>query len=284
MQTMNFSFDLNLNNIFSLRTTAIYFQWIIVNLLLFAGVLVSLAGSGEGGINSLFQVTNLFYGVEESSVLTEYIVNIFHFFVQTNTGLTDLPALTNVSLSLILGPGFITFSSPEQAARHSKNAQRKAERKASKARAFSDSAQVPHETKDFSSIEAKLAPVMKQRLIPSFYSSLLSYDWIAGFVEASLRTYGAEGGQASFSITQHLSDWYLLVAIKDLLGAGRVTPIVRPDGRTHAVFTVTDKVELKNIIIPLLEGRIRSEKKLIQFNNWRQAPPEGGGPPSAGSF
>jgi len=65
---------------------------------------------------------------------------------------------------------------------------------------------------------------MEQRCSPSFYSSNLSLDWIAGFMEAEGGTYGFEGGQPSFAVYQHVSDWYLLDAISKFLDVGEVRP------------------------------------------------------------
>lgn len=119
-------------------------------------------------------------------------------------------------------------------------------------------------------LELKLSLLIEQRLSPLFYSSQLTPEWISGFIEAEGGTYGVENGQASFSVSQHISDWYLLEAIALYLGAGSVRPQLRNDGRLCAILEITDKETLEKVIIPLLEGRIRSAKKLAQFNTWRK--------------
>lgn len=90
---MNLSFDLNSNNIFFLRITAIYFNRSAVHILLVAGVLVLslLVGSGNGGLLNLCQVTTGYFLFSkkllggESYPIIEYIFYPNSFIINMTT-------------------------------------------------------------------------------------------------------------------------------------------------------------------------------------------------------
>ena len=57
-------------------------------------------------------------------------------------------------------------------------------------------------------------------------------------------------------------------AIRDFLGAGKIVPQLRKDGRLSAELVINNRDTIENIIIPLITHRVSSTKKLNQFNNW----------------
>jgi len=81
--------------------------------------------------------------------------------------------------------------------------------------------------------------------------------------------YGSQGrgGNVSFSIPQ-LSDWHLLAAIKQYLGAGRLVPKFSDDGELGVGLVISNKPDLLGRVIPLLAGRSPLEKRLREFNDW----------------
>lgn len=58
--------------------------------------------------------------------------------------------------------------------------------------------------------------------------------------------------------------------IAKFIGHGRVRLENRQDGRSQAVLTIYDKTVLINKIVPIFDGRLISDKKIIQFNNWKR--------------
>jgi len=230
-------------------------------------------GSGNGDLRGLSQVTTIF--LESSKEIFFWLSPPINF-INGGASITesDFQSLSDMfnQATIIYGSGFVTFSNPVQAYGYKKMAQARANSLYMSSATPSDNFPVsnPANIERLNKLDAQLIPLIGQRADPSFYSSFLSFEWIAGFAEAEGGTYGAEGGQASFSITQHISDWYLLEAIRDYLGAGYVRPVFWDDGRICAVLSITNKEELRNVVIPLLEGRIRSLKKLAQFNEWRE--------------
>lgn len=119
-------------------------------------------------------------------------------------------------------------------------------------------------------LKQKLIELIEQRTIVDYYLFRLSKDWLIGFIEAEGTFYGKDGKQVIFSISQHLSDFYLILAIQQYLGVGKIQPYFRKDGRLGVELVVNNREELIDKIIPLMSNQIRSTKKLIQFNTWIQ--------------
>lgn len=115
--------------------------------------------------------------------------------------------------------------------------------------------------------EEKISLISKDRNDINFYLPNISKDWIIGFIEAEGGFYGS-GRHIIFSISQHLSDWYLLLAIRDFLGVGKIVPSLRNDGRLSAELVINNRSTIESVIIPLISNQIRTTKKLDQFNNW----------------
>jgi len=181
----------------SLRITAIYFNRAISNRLLIAGVMcvcfvlfillltLDSLGSGNGGLRGLSQVTTIFL---ESSKAIPSLAELLFTGGLCTTGL-DLQSLFDITYqaTIIYGPGFVTFTTSNQAARHSRRAQASANRKATySAKSPSDNppASTPANTERLSQLEEKLAPLIGQRIASSFYSLSLSLEWLVGFSEA----------------------------------------------------------------------------------------------------
>jgi hypothetical protein len=114
-----------------------------------------------------------------------------------------------------------------------------------------------------------LSILISNRININYYISFLSKDWLIGFIEAEGGFYG-KGNHIIFSISQYLSDWYLLIAIKQKLGGiGKIVPNYRKDGRLGVEYVINNKEEIINVIIPLIsQQKLRTVKKLNQFNEW----------------
>jgi len=94
----------------------------------------------------------------------------------------------------------------------------------------------------------------------------ITSQWLIGFIEAEGSFLGKKGQQASFHISQHLSDWYLMEAIAKYIGYGKIRSLIRNDGRSEAILRIYNKEILRNKIIPMCQGNFKSIKKNIQFN------------------
>lgn len=105
------------------------------------------------------------------------------------------------------------------------------------------------------------------RVNMDFYMTKLTQDWIIGFIEAEGGFYG-KGRNIVFSVSQHLSDWYLLLAIQKYLGAGKLVPTLREDGRLGVELVINNKATILNVIVPFTADNVSSSKKLDQFNAW----------------
>lgn len=92
---------------------------------------------------------------------------------------------------------------------------------------------------------------LTNRLNFSYQFERLNHDWLIGLIEAEGGFYG-KGRQIIFSISQHLSDWNLLFAIKQYLGVGKLVPNIRKDGRFGVEYVVNNRAEIKNVIVPLV--------------------------------
>ena len=117
-------------------------------------------------------------------------------------------------------------------------------------------------------MKQKISPLIEQRTNVDYYLSKLSKDWLIGFIEAEGTFYGKNGNQIIFSISQHLSDYYLILAIKIYLKVGKIQFYFRKDGRLGVELVVNNKEELIDTIIPLISNQLRTYKKWEQFNNW----------------
>lgn len=98
----------------------------------------------------------------------------------------------------------------------------------------------------------------------------ITKNWLIGFTEAE----GSFicGKQPSFSLSQHASDKKLMEEIAKFIGHGKVRLEKRKDGRIQAVLTIYDKTVLRDKIVPgsIFDGRLLSNKKIIQFNKWKK--------------
>lgn len=112
-----------------------------------------------------------------------------------------------------------------------------------------------------------LTKIQQERSVDDFY---ISEDWLIGFWEAEGWLSGNKGEQASWGITQHIADWALMEARAKFLGSGTVRPNIREGGEAHwpKVNVIYDRVVLRTVIIPLLNGNLRTAKKLERFNKW----------------
>jgi hypothetical protein len=94
---------------------------------------------------------------------------------------------------------------------------------------------------------------------------ILNKDWLIGFSEAE----GCfSGSEKVFQLSQHSSDYALILAIKNYLGHGNIRNIKREDGRLETVLTISSKSVIQDKIIPLFNGNLFTLKKREQFKNW----------------
>lgn len=112
----------------------------------------------------------------------------------------------------------------------------------------------------------QLQNLAKARLDVNFYN--ITTDWLLGFIEAEGSFNGKKGEQPSFHLSQHGVDVTLMQAIAKKLGFGKVRVQIRPDGRSEAILVIYNREALRNIIIPLCSGNLRSIGKRNQFNLW----------------
>jgi hypothetical protein len=112
----------------------------------------------------------------------------------------------------------------------------------------------------------KLSILLDDRTRTSYYESLISKDWLIGFIEAEGCFYG-KGRNTIFSVAQHLSDWHLLVALQTFLGGGKLVPRFEKDGRLGVELVINNREEIREVLIPFISNNLRTPKKLIQFNN-----------------
>jgi len=96
---------------------------------------------------------------------------------------------------------------------------------------------------------------------------IINKDWLIGFSEAEGCFSGSEK-QPVFQLSQHSSDYALILAIKNYLGHGNIRNIKREDGRLESVLTISSKSVIQDKIIPLFNGNLFTLKKREQFKNW----------------
>jgi LAGLIDADG DNA endonuclease family protein len=117
-------------------------------------------------------------------------------------------------------------------------------------------------------MKLKLNYLTEQRIDPKFYLSFITDNWIVAFYQAEGGVYGNNKDNLIFTISQHISDWYLLEAIRLYLGEGNII-FKNKDGKLYAQFIITNNKTLLEVIIPLLDNNICSIKKLNQYNDWK---------------
>ena len=108
--------------------------------------------------------------------------------------------------------------------------------------------------------------ILSERAKESHYS--LSQQWLQGFVEAEGCFLGKEGQRPIFEITQHASDCFLMLAIKRLIGGGKVRLNKRRDGRLLCVYTLSGKRIIAEKLLPLWHNAYAGPKILRDFQPW----------------
>jgi len=106
----------------------------------------------------------------------------------------------------------------------------------------------------------KLQILSQKRLQISNYK--ITNQWLIGFIEAEGSFICSKGQQPYLHISQHTADWFLMKAIATFLGNGNLRIQTRTDGRSEAILIINDKDTLKNKIIPMCQGNLRSVKKI----------------------
>lgn len=99
---------------------------------------------------------------------------------------------------------------------------------------------------------------------------IITDDWLAGFVDGD-GTFSTNKCKPRLKLENHIKELELYNRIRKYLGTGNMSiGSVRPGRENHNI-TVTLEVnsikELKNIIIPIMHGRLKS-LKLLDFNMW----------------
>ena len=79
---------------------------------------------------------------------------------------------------------------------------------------------------------------------------------------------GKEGQRPIFEITQHVSDCFLMLAIKRFIGGGQVGLNKRGDGRLLCVYTLSGRRMIAEKLLPLWQNAYAGPKILRDFQPW----------------
>ena len=109
----------------------------------------------------------------------------------------------------------------------------------------------------------QLSKMLSCRNKSSHYT--INREWLLGFIEAEGSFSGGvtcareKNAPATFECSQHSSDYFLMCAIKEWIGAGKVYINARSDGRICAVYTLRGK-QLESVLLPLFQGATHTPK------------------------
>ena len=96
----------------------------------------------------------------------------------------------------------------------------------------------------------------------------INTDWFLGFLEAEGTFLGDGCTPPAFECSQHTSDYYMMSALKDWIGAGTLSINNPPGGNRTAVYTLRGRDALECKLAPLFKKAPLTPKIEKQFLPW----------------
>jgi hypothetical protein len=112
--------------------------------------------------------------------------------------------------------------------------------------------------KTMKTLTQQLQILSQKRLQISNYK--ITNQWLVGFIEAEGSFISRRALRAPLHLSQHTADWTLMRAIASFLGDGKLRKRSRRDRGSEAILTIHDKDTLKDKIIPMCLGNLKSVK------------------------